>query len=529
MQFSAANFNDDSIEGVNVQRSSASELDAGTLVEIVKHFTEGLNDRDFLLQPSESQVIYPEQKQIIHFLMGHQPYCSMLAFCRLLGLRWEHAWSKLTQGSDDKDRYISALYGVLRVFHHVILFKPQLPIAVKWYLSQWISNTNRDLLNETFLEGSDQVALLRSTTSLKGSVGKKAFAPGSTSSTRSKGTVKVSKKLGKNPPRLLARILGKPVVSFAEYFVVDGADKVAAYLSLVQENLFKDLAWWDLLTVQRWRKDSMLHNSPTSAIGKLIHRSNKLSEWFIWMILLPPLISGRGKVSSAEIIEKMYQLALELYKINNFESLISLLLAIQHPVISRLKSAWKKVNKTVQVAFGHSQTDSKTLEQNGAELNLLKLCSPLRNWTYLREQVKTRILSTSTDEPGMAYFGLYTSDLILNEEAKQDFISSSIKGNEKLINLNKLLFRSKTIEMFCLACKREDIFGNAQRTTYESYFASNFVVNLDVYMACENIAFGLKEMQSSMMRHPKVIKALSTANQVKKEYDVWALSKLIEP
>ena len=161
----------------------------------------------------------------------------------------------------------------------------------------------------------------------------------------------------------------------------------------------------------------------------------------------------------AEMIEHVYRLAMVLRDMRNYDSLVPILLCLQHPVITRLKKTWKYVSERVKKDLG-------MIEQNSNTATVIRLCSPMNNWAYLREE---QLRSMKELTPSLHYFGLVMSDLILNEEAKSDTIpaSSSDMCNEFEVNLNKHMTRARIVyQSYVRGCQGQDLDGEALRLRY---------------------------------------------------------------
>lgn len=114
-----------------------------------------------------------------------------------------------------------------------------------------------------------------------------------------------------------------------EIFMDANDAEVARQLTLIESNLFSKIQTSELLN-QAWNKLELKWRAQN--VLEMISRINKVSFWVSNTILLQNLLQDRIKT-----IEKFINVALELKKMNNYNSLMAIIAGLNMAPINRLK------------------------------------------------------------------------------------------------------------------------------------------------------------------------------------------------
>lgn len=114
-----------------------------------------------------------------------------------------------------------------------------------------------------------------------------------------------------------------------EIFMDTNDAEVARQLTLIESNLFSKIQTSELLN-QAWNKLELKWRAQN--VLEMISRINKVSFWVSNTILLQNLLQDRIKT-----MEKFINVALELKKMNNYNSLMAIIAGLNMAPINRLK------------------------------------------------------------------------------------------------------------------------------------------------------------------------------------------------
>ncbi|RLV84168.1 Guanine nucleotide exchange factor LTE1 [Meyerozyma sp. JA9] len=195
---------------------------------------------------------------------------------------------------------------------------------------------------------------------------------------------------------------------------------VAEHFTFIESDMLKDIDWKELIElkwsqeltpVNSWLEiivDEMYYNK-NKGVNLVISRFNLMVNWVISEILLTKAQSER-----IHLISRFIHIAQHCYAMQNYASMMQILLALTSEKIGHLKQTWKNL----------SPGDILSLK------NLEELTSPSKNFLNLR-------LSINQIKPSkgcIPFVGLYLSDLIFNAERP-----ATIKGGseEKMINFSR--------------------------------------------------------------------------------------------
>lgn len=180
------------------------------------------------------------------------------------------------------------------------------------------------------------------------------------------------------------------------------AKSIAEHFTLIEKDMLQEIDWKELIEL-KWNKDLTPVNSwlgilvnedyynKNKGVNLVISRFNLVVNWVISEILLTAREDERRI-----IISRMIHVAYHCYEMQNFSTLMQLILAITSEKINKLKDTWKHLPPGDILTLKH-------LEQ---------LTSPMRNFVNIR-------LCTNQITPSkgcIPFVGLYLSDLVFNAE-----------------------------------------------------------------------------------------------------------------
>ena len=183
--------------------------------------------------------------------------------------------------------------------------------------------------------------------------------------------------------------------------------EIARQLTIIEFEVFVTIKPSELLN-QSWNKNKEQYKSPH--ILSLIERSNNLSYWIASLILWNQKVNER-----VNVIVKMLQIANQLLLLNNFNSLMPFVAALNISSISRLKNTWSIIEKS----YPQSMEIFQKIQQ---------LFDPSQSYRNYR---KAHYEATSNGAC-MPYLAVYLSDLTFAEDGNPDYID-----DKNIINFAK--------------------------------------------------------------------------------------------
>lgn len=177
---------------------------------------------------------------------------------------------------------------------------------------------------------------------------------------------------------------------------------LANALTLIEKDILQEIDWKDLIEL-RWNKELTPANSwleiiaDESYVGKsrgidiVIARFNLMVNWIISEILLT-----KGQQERISIISRLIHTAHKCLELQNFASLMQLILALTSEKILKLRETWKNL----------APGDILILK------NLEEITFPTKNFINMRKMA-SKINITKGFVP---FLGLYLSNLIFNDE-----------------------------------------------------------------------------------------------------------------
>lgn len=196
--------------------------------------------------------------------------------------------------------------------------------------------------------------------------------------------------------------------------------KVAEHLTFIESDLLKDIDWKELIEL-KWSQELTPVNSwleiivdekyynTNKGINLVISRFNLMVNWVISELLLT-----RAQSERIDLISRYIHIAQQCYAMQNYASMMQILLALTSEKVGHLKETWKNL----------PPGDLLTLK------NLEELTSPMKNFLNIRLSINL----TKPSKGCIPFLGLYLSDLIFNAERPATVNSDQ---DEKMINFSR--------------------------------------------------------------------------------------------
>jgi len=176
---------------------------------------------------------------------------------------------------------------------------------------------------------------------------------------------------------------------------------IAQQLTMIECSIYQRIEITELLN-QSWNKAKLKHRSPN--VLALISRATKVSMWLATTVLLAEKTQQRLK-----IFEKMIDIANQLFNLNNFNTLMSIIAGLNLTPIHRLKKTTSKI----------SNDRKKILEK------LHQLMSPDAAYKNYRSALK------SSSAPFLPYLGIGLTDITFSEDGNSDMIDGKINFKKR--------------------------------------------------------------------------------------------------
>ncbi|MDP2439680.1 MAG: Ras guanine nucleotide exchange factor [archaeon] len=288
------------------------------------------------------------------------------------------------------------------------LFNPQrakaLQLRVAVVVSHWVQTNIADF---------DQILLekLRDFSVTLISLGFKTAGEGLGSSLR-----KINRQASSiiaNPPLHLD--IRSEILSPSGIILASSEHEIARQLTLIDYTIFTSIELSELLNLN-WSSKSRAHRAQN--VKMMLRRLNQCSHWFASMILWTQDVTTRGKLYT-----KILKVLQCLYELQNFNGVMSIVVAFNLAAVPRLKKTIGLVDSALIEAF-------HTIEA---------LMSPTGSYKTYREALH------SANGPCIPYIGLFLADLTFIEEGNPSEIDGLINF-EKPNLIGKILRDLRTFQ-----------------------------------------------------------------------------------
>jgi len=195
--------------------------------------------------------------------------------------------------------------------------------------------------------------------------------------------------------------------------------KIAEQLTYLTFKFFKAVTPQELYT-QSWKKKNNHDIAPN--ILYLIENFHRVSRWVIYQILC-----GEHVKTRVRLVKEFMVIALHCIKMNNYETLFAISLAMSHPAITRLKRTWSLVKKSTRWKDIDILTSS-AYNYKAYRTAILDILNKPKKQN--EAQIQYFVLP---------YFGLYLKDLTFIEDGNPNNTDYGAVNYEKLTMIARVI------------------------------------------------------------------------------------------
>jgi son of sevenless-like protein len=178
--------------------------------------------------------------------------------------------------------------------------------------------------------------------------------------------------------------------------------EIARQMTLIEYRLFSQISPSELLN-QSWNKKKLQYRAPN--VRALIERANRVVNWTGNMIAW-----GQNKKERAATFSKFIRICEELSRLNNFNTLMATISAMNSASIKRLAASKGLVSPALMASF-------KRMD------DLLQSTGSYKQY---------RELLHSVSPPLLPYMGVYLTDLTFIEDATPDMFDNKINFQKRI-------------------------------------------------------------------------------------------------
>lgn len=209
--------------------------------------------------------------------------------------------------------------------------------------------------------------------------------------------------------------------------------ELAKQLTLIESKLFFNIQPFELLNNKALEKNLNSKTSPN--VTAILSFTNELSN-YVFESILSPYLSLKARTTRLKVWLKI---ALSCSYFRNFNSVASIMTALQNHAITRLDMVWEGLRKK----------DTELYEY------LSRIVHPNNNFKVYRKKLKRYIEEGFTGEsshdkssvPVVPFFNLFLQDLTFINEGNNSYKNPESFRPHKLVNLDKFYKITKTINI----------------------------------------------------------------------------------
>jgi len=184
--------------------------------------------------------------------------------------------------------------------------------------------------------------------------------------------------------------------------LLDNPKEIAAQLSLISSQYFQKIGAMELLNTT-WSNPQKMWKSPN--VIRVIKRTDHIAFW-VASVILSQLRSTKKRV---KVLSSFINIGLQLMKLQDFNSLMGIVVGLNTSAVARLKATWKEVTPELMEGWNMIQA----------------LMSPERAFAAYRAELVSAV------PPGVPFLAVYLSDLTFIEEGNDDLINGLINVGKK--------------------------------------------------------------------------------------------------
>ena len=238
--------------------------------------------------------------------------------------------------------------------------------------------------------------------------------------------------------------------------------EVAKQLTLIESRLFVSVEPFELIN------QKYINLCPN--IGLMVTFTNQLSNYVIETLVTP-------KIRIEERVKRLMswlRIALSTLYFRNFNSLVSIMTAVQNHAVSRLKPMWSVLSKKYVKLFQY----------------LARISNPSHNYKVYRGKLRKVAGGSQSGRsalPVVPFFNLFLQDLTFIDEGNPDYRAMDTSENLKVINVDKYFRITKTIKAMQelqINYESSDKFGMSPKVDQERrdlFFQPNDQLSIDTY------------------------------------------------
>ncbi|KAI9352578.1 ras guanine nucleotide exchange factor domain-containing protein [Obelidium mucronatum] len=222
----------------------------------------------------------------------------------------------------------------------------------------------------------------------------------------------------------LSDLLPKKQKTWCELFLDLDSAAIAKQLTLLDSRILRSIEAQDMLAHVKLTKSESSGDQLVSAVDTNIGHFNFISAWVVTRVLM-----GKKPKSRAKMIFKFVEVAQELRRLNNFNTLMAVLSGLTSTPIHRLKqtqSVLQLANPLQHQQQQHEKSDAEQQRCIQTLRDLSNLMSPDKSFANYRSALKS---VAESGEPCIPYLGVMYRDLIYIEEGNKDFLADGVSVN----------------------------------------------------------------------------------------------------
>ncbi|CCD22227.1 Ras family guanine nucleotide exchange factor BUD5 NDAI_0A00690 [Naumovozyma dairenensis CBS 421] len=240
-------------------------------------------------------------------------------------------------------------------------------------------------------------------------------------------------------------------LTFAEFNSLE----VAKQLTLIESALYNNVEATELINKNFFIKNKTLNRSPN--VNAILSFTNQLSNYVVENVLQPN-IANRIRINR---LKNWLRIALSSLYFRNYNSLASIMTALQNSPITRLYYLWDEL----------SEKDMKLYEY------LSKIIHPNNNYKIyrqkirtLKEQLDTTLEFSKSPLPVVPFFNLFLQDLTFINDGNADYRNPESFRPNKIINIDKFFKITTTISIVQYFQVKYDTNGSDPATNNRDSF-----------------------------------------------------------
>ncbi|KAI9007245.1 ras guanine nucleotide exchange factor domain-containing protein [Gaertneriomyces semiglobifer] len=242
--------------------------------------------------------------------------------------------------------------------------------------------------------------------------------------------------------------------SSRELIVEVPPDVIARQLCLIEQSLFADIGWTELLDVQSWRQKIGSREAHAQGVWAVIGRFNATCRWALAQVTM-----AKGSHEQTQLLEKLIQITRWCRIYHNYSTLLSLLQALQHMGVEHMPASWSHVDKQCILQLQELRNFVSTKHGSRALRDEQMACVQdvaVDGFDASTSSLPWIVTAQELADPPKKYgavpfLGLFLSDLVLNEEVDwfvDPYGVNDAPAQDALVNFHKARRLATIIKYF---------------------------------------------------------------------------------